>query len=73
MGAFIKMQKTILIILCLLFFIQVSETKNNNKTAVKINNNKITIKTTIKGHKINFTSPKISKNKYLKMVNIGIN
>lgn len=38
---------------------------------VNVNNSKIAIKTEIKGHKVTIRTPKISKNKYLKLVNVA--
>ena len=38
---------------------------------VEFNNNKITLKTSVNGHKIRLKAPAISKNKYLKLVNIS--
>ena len=49
---------------------------NNNETtqtSVKygFNNNRITLKTDINGHKVRIKSPVLSKNKYLKLLNIS--
>lgn len=38
---------------------------------VSISNNKITLKTSVNGRKIRLKTPAISKNKYLKLVNIS--
>ena len=38
---------------------------------VSLSNNKITLKTSVNGHKIRLRTPAISKNKYLKLVNIS--
>ena len=49
---------------------------NNNETKqtnVKcgFSNNRITLKTDINGHKVRIKSPVLSKNKYLKLLNIS--
>ena len=43
------------------------------QTSVKygFSNNRITLKTDINGHKIRIKSPVLSKNKYLKLINIS--
>lgn len=49
---------------------------NGNETTqtsvnVGFSNNKITLKTSVNGHKIRLRTPAISKNKYLKLINIS--
>ena len=39
---------------------------------VGFSNNKITLQTNINGHKIRLKSPALSKNKYLRLVNISL-
>lgn len=43
------------------------------QTSVKygFSNNRITLKTDINGHKVRLRTPAISKNKYLKLINIS--
>ena len=38
---------------------------------VSLSNNKITLKTSVNGHKVRLRTPTISKNKYLKLLNIS--
>jgi hypothetical protein len=38
---------------------------------IGFNNNRITLKTSVNGHKIRLKTPAISKNKYFKLVNIS--
>lgn len=50
---------------------------NETQTSIKyegvsLSNNKITLKTSINGHKVRIKSPSISKSKYLRLVNIAI-
>lgn len=50
--------------------IHVNEEANINYEGITLNNNKLTIKTNINGHKVRIKSPMLSKNKYLKLVNV---
>lgn len=38
--------------------------------SIVLTNNKIAVKTTVNGHKVILRTPKLSKNKYLRLVNI---
>lgn len=72
--------KKILLIFILLLAVTVTaaqaqaetEETQNIKLKCGINSNKLYIKTKIKGHQITIKSPKISKNKYLKLVNVAL-
>lgn len=70
--------KKILLIFILLLAVTVTaaqaqeEETQNIKLQCGINSNKLYIKTKIKGHQITIKSPKISKNKYLKLVNVTL-
>lgn len=41
------------------------------KYEIGFSNNRITLKTSVNGHKIRLRTPAISKNKYLKLINIS--
>lgn len=72
--------KKILLIFILLLTVTAAQTQaetettetQNIKLKCGINNNKLYIKTKIKGHQITIKSPRISKNKYLKLVNVAL-
>ena len=65
--------KKIILMLVLFMFVQNPTTAENFKIEnIGLNGNKITIKTKIKDKKITLKTPKLSKNKYLKMINIVI-
>lgn len=49
-----------------------TQTEIKTKTSMGISNNRAYIKANVNGHKITVKSPKISKNKYLKLVNVAI-
>ena len=49
-----------------------NEETNINYEGIILNNNKLTIKTNVNGHKVRIKSPMLSKNKYLKLVNVVI-
>lgn len=74
-------KKRILTAIIFTFFLLITGTTQTQAEAqiinIKINgggvtNNKAYIKTEINGHKITIRTPKLTKNKYLKLVNIGI-
>ena len=68
-----KKQIFILIILIILSgFLDNPADSKEIKTNMGISNNRAYIKANINGHKITVKSPKISKNKYLKLVNVAI-
>lgn len=73
------MKKTTIIFLILL--IASTQAKTNKikikvteqtKTKIKFNNNSFVIQKDFNGVKLTVKTPKISKNKYLRLVNIGI-
>lgn len=65
------MKKLILLLTLLLLFIQPA-TAQKIKINAGINNNKLVIKTNVSGHKVTFKSTKLTKNKYLKLINVMI-
>lgn len=49
-----------------------AQTINIKINGAGVTNNKAYIKTEIKGHKITIRTPKLTKNKYLKLVNVAL-
>lgn len=49
-----------------------TQTEIKTKTGMGISNNRAYLKMNVNGHKITVKSPKLSKNKYLKLVNVAI-
>lgn len=67
--------KRFLIILILILLITGTAEAKTQKIKVSgcgVSSNKVYIKTDINGHKITLRTPKISKNKYLKLVNVAL-
>lgn len=74
--------KKLIIILLLFVLIQPAASAKSYKISssgagvsvqgVGLNNNRVTIQTVINGHKVRIKSPILSKNKYLKLVNINL-
>ena len=74
--------KKLIIILLLFILIQPATSAKSYKISpsgagvsvqgVGFSNNKITLQTSVNGHKIRLKSPSLSKNKYLRLVNISL-
>lgn len=74
--------KRLIIILLLFILIQPAASAKSYKISpsgagvtvqgVGFSNNRVTIQTAINGHKIRLKSPSLSKNKYLRLVNVSL-
>lgn len=53
------------------YTVKASGNNNAKIEGVGFSNNRITLKTDINGHKVRIKSPMLSKNKYLKLLNIS--
>lgn len=75
------MQKLIIILLLFILTQPVTDAKSYKISpsgagvsvqGVGFSNNRVTIQTSINGHKIRLKSPSLSKNKYLRLVNVAL-